>query len=58
MSNNLSYTEKLAIDGGEPVIARRLNHYKGAAVIGEEEKRAVMEALYAAARVQQWVTPQ
>ena len=45
MPNNVLYTEKLAIDGGEPVIARRLNHYKGAAVIGEEEKRAVMEVL-------------
>lgn len=38
-------TEKLALDGGSPVLARELNRYKGAAVIGEEEKRAVMEVL-------------
>ena len=37
--------ERLAIDGGTPVITRQLNHYKGAAVIGEEEKRAVLEVL-------------
>lgn len=38
-------TDKLALDGGSPVLARELNRYKGAAVIGEEEKRAVMEVL-------------
>ena len=37
--------EKLAIEGGTPVIQRELNRYKGAAVIGDEEKRAVMEVL-------------
>ncbi len=37
--------DKLAIDGGTPVINRELNRYKGAAVIGEEEKKAVMEVL-------------
>ncbi len=37
--------EKLAIEGGTPVIQREFNRYKGAAVIGEEEKRAVMEVL-------------
>ncbi len=35
----------LAIDGGDPVITRKLNHYRGAATIGEDEKRAVMEVL-------------
>ncbi len=38
-------TEKLAIHGGPEAVQRELNHYKGAAVIGEEEKRAVMEVL-------------
>ena len=38
-------TERLAIDGGKPAIHRPLERYKGAAVIGEEEKRAVMEVL-------------
>jgi 8-amino-3,8-dideoxy-alpha-D-manno-octulosonate transaminase len=37
--------EKLAVDGGTPVIQREFNRYKGAAVIGEEEKRAVMDVL-------------
>ncbi|CAN5840155.1 hypothetical protein BH10CHL1_BH10CHL1_27470 [soil metagenome] len=37
--------DQLAIEGGTPVIQRELNRYKGAAVIGEEEKRAVMEVL-------------
>ena len=37
--------DKLAIDGGSPVIAREMNRYKGAAVIGDEEKAAVMEVL-------------
>jgi dTDP-4-amino-4,6-dideoxygalactose transaminase len=37
--------ERLAIDGGPAVIARRLNRYKGAAAIGEEEKQAVLEVL-------------
>jgi 8-amino-3,8-dideoxy-alpha-D-manno-octulosonate transaminase len=36
---------KLAIDGGTPAVQRPLNRYKGAAVIGEEEKQAVMEVL-------------
>ncbi|MEZ4713647.1 MAG: DegT/DnrJ/EryC1/StrS family aminotransferase [Caldilineaceae bacterium] len=35
----------LAIDGGTPVIQRELNRYKGAAVIGDEEKAAVLEVL-------------
>ena len=38
-------TERLAIDGGTPVIQRELNRYKGASAIGEEEKQAVMEVL-------------
>ena len=38
-------TETLAIQGGTPAVRRPLEHYKGAAVIGEEEKRAVMEVL-------------
>lgn len=37
--------ERLAIDGGTPTIDRQLNHYKGAAVIGDEEKKAVMAVL-------------
>jgi 8-amino-3,8-dideoxy-alpha-D-manno-octulosonate transaminase len=37
--------ERLAIDGGTPIITRELNRYKGAAAIGEEEKRAVLEVL-------------
>jgi 8-amino-3,8-dideoxy-alpha-D-manno-octulosonate transaminase len=37
--------EPLAIDGGTPIITRELNRYKGAAAIGEEEKRAVLEVL-------------
>jgi 8-amino-3,8-dideoxy-alpha-D-manno-octulosonate transaminase len=36
---------QLAIDGGAPVINRTLNRYKGAALIGEEEKQAVLEVL-------------
>ncbi|MBX3010259.1 MAG: DegT/DnrJ/EryC1/StrS family aminotransferase [Caldilineaceae bacterium] len=40
-----SVIDKLAIDGGQPVIQRELNRYKGATVIGEDEKRAVMEVL-------------
>ncbi|MEZ4657169.1 MAG: hypothetical protein R2911_06325 [Caldilineaceae bacterium] len=35
----------LAVDGGTPVIQRELNRYKGAAVIGDEEKAAVLEVL-------------
>lgn len=38
-------TDSLAVNGGTPVIQRELNRYKGASVIGEEEKRAVMEVL-------------
>ena len=37
--------DKPAIDGGPPVIEREMNRYKGAAVIGDEEKAAVMEVL-------------
>ena len=37
--------DRLAIDGGTPVIQRELNRYKGAAAIGEEEKAAVLEVL-------------
>ena len=37
--------DRLAIEGGAPVIDRRLNHYKGAAAIGEQEKQAVMAVL-------------
>ena len=37
--------DKLAIDGGTPIIQREMNRYKGAAVIGDEEKAAVMEVL-------------
>ena len=36
---------RLAIEGGTPVISRTLNHYKGAAVIGEQEKQAALEVL-------------
>ena len=41
MSSQIS--EKLAIDGGSPVIQRELNRYKGAAVIGEAEKQAELD---------------
>ena len=37
--------DTISIHGGTPVIQRELNRYKGASVIGEEEKRAVMEVL-------------
>ncbi|MEJ7653276.1 MAG: DegT/DnrJ/EryC1/StrS family aminotransferase [Chloroflexia bacterium] len=40
-------TDRLAIHGGDPAVGRELDHYKGAAYIGEEEKRAVMEVLEA-----------
>ncbi len=36
---------QLAVDGGPAVIQREMNRYKGAAVIGDEEKAAVMEVL-------------
>lgn len=39
------FRDKLALDGGPPVIQRELNRYKGATVIGEAEKQAVMEVL-------------
>ena len=39
------HSETLAIDGGVPAVRRPLNRYKGAALIGDEEKRAVMEVL-------------
>ena len=45
MASNQPGMEKLALDGGSPVISRALNTYSGAAIIGEEEKRAVMEVL-------------
>lgn len=45
MSSNILSSEKLAVAGGTPVISRQLNHYKGAAAIGQEEKQAVMEVL-------------
>ncbi|GAB4116078.1 MAG: hypothetical protein Fur005_12380 [Roseiflexaceae bacterium] len=35
----------LAINGGTPAVTRPLNRYKGAALIGEEEKQAVLEVL-------------
>jgi 8-amino-3,8-dideoxy-alpha-D-manno-octulosonate transaminase len=35
----------LAINGGTPAVTRPLNRYKGAALIGEEEKHAVLEVL-------------
>lgn len=37
--------DRLAIEGGTPVIERELNRYKGASTIGDEEKRAVMDVL-------------
>jgi 8-amino-3,8-dideoxy-alpha-D-manno-octulosonate transaminase len=40
-------TDTLAIHGGEPAVTRPLNHYKGAAQIGEDEKAAVLEVLTA-----------
>ncbi|MBV7336240.1 DegT/DnrJ/EryC1/StrS family aminotransferase [Chloroflexi bacterium TSY] len=43
--NNARINTKLAIDGGIPVIDRELNRYKGAALIGEDEKQAVMDVL-------------
>ncbi|HWQ15445.1 MAG TPA: DegT/DnrJ/EryC1/StrS family aminotransferase [Roseiflexaceae bacterium] len=45
MTTTQPWTAPLAIDGGEPVIRRTLNRYKGAAAIGEQEKQAVMEVL-------------
>src|SRR5919199_666540 len=39
------YTETLAINGGPKAVQRPLNRYKGAALIGEEEQRAVLEVL-------------
>ncbi len=42
---NVLHTETLALNGGEKAVQRPLNRYKGAALIGEEEKRAVMEVL-------------
>ncbi len=38
-------TPRLAIHGGEPAVKQELNLYKGAGLIGEEEKQAVMEVL-------------
>lgn len=45
MSATQRWTAPLATRGGAPVIDRTLNRYKGAAAIGEEEKRAVLEVL-------------
>lgn len=43
---NVAMVEKLAIDGGKPVRAEPLTgRYPGAMMIGEEEKRAVLEIL-------------
>ncbi len=39
------HMETLAIDGGPKAVQRPLNRYKGASLIGEEEKRAVLEVL-------------
>jgi 8-amino-3,8-dideoxy-alpha-D-manno-octulosonate transaminase len=39
--------QKLAIDGGPPVRTAPLPQYRGAALIGEEEKQAVLEVLEA-----------
>ncbi len=38
-------TEKLAIHGGPKAVRRPLERYKGAALIGDEEKRVVLEVL-------------
>lgn len=38
---------KLAIEGGTPVRTERLPYYRGADLIGEEERRAVLEVLEA-----------
>ncbi len=38
-------TATLAIHGGTPAVQQKLNLYKGAGLIGEEEKQAVMEVL-------------
>ena len=35
----------LALNGGQPAVSHPLNRYKGAAVIGEAEKQAVMDVL-------------
>lgn len=36
---------RLAIDGGRPALSRPVNHYHGAAFLGDEEKAAVLEVL-------------
>src|SRR5438552_15518743 len=36
---------KLAIDGGEPIRTERLPYYRGAALLGEEERQAVVAVL-------------
>ena len=42
----VAVAEKLAIDGGVPVRPKRLPaHYPGATLIGEEEKREVLDVL-------------
>lgn len=40
-----THTETLAIDGGEKAVRQPLNRYKGATLIGEAEKQAVLEVL-------------
>lgn len=45
MSSPASNRHILAIHGGEPAVRQSLNLYKGAGLIGEEEKQAVMEVL-------------
>ena len=44
-SSAIPNDSRLAINGGEPAVKRKLNLYKGAGLIGEEEKQAVMEVL-------------
>jgi 8-amino-3,8-dideoxy-alpha-D-manno-octulosonate transaminase len=45
MTTTSGRDQRLAIDGGTPALTRALNRYKGAGVIGEEEKQAVLEVL-------------
>lgn len=37
--------QRLAAEGGTPAVTQPINRYKGAAMIGEEEKQAVLEVL-------------
>jgi 8-amino-3,8-dideoxy-alpha-D-manno-octulosonate transaminase len=41
----MTASTQLAIHGGTPAVSRPLNRYKGAALIGDEEKAAVMAVL-------------